>query len=226
MFDTLGAVPPLQCDLLAFGEPEVDPGAPRRRIPLDDTAWVEVTTGWLRGADDLFARLASAVPWKQGRRRMYDRIVDDPRLSRWYQAGDPLPDPVLGTVRDALRERYGVPFDAVGLNYYRDGSDSVAFHRDRELRHLADTVIAILTLGAARPFRLRRLGGGPSRQLLPASGDLLVMGGSCQLGWEHAVPKIASCGPRISASWRHAFPHGSVLGDEPGRSSSPVSAAY
>jgi alkylated DNA repair dioxygenase AlkB len=192
----------LQGDLLAAGAPAVHPEVAWRRVDLDATAWVEVAAGWLTGADELFAALAAGVPWRHGRRRMYDRMVDDPRLSRWYHADETPPHALLDVAREALRARYRVPFAAVGLNFYRDGADSVAFHRDRELRELDNTLIAILTLGAARPFRLRPLGGGPSHHLLPASGDLLVMGGSAQAGWEHAVPKVAACGPRISASWR------------------------
>ena len=93
----------------------------------------------------------------------------------------------------------------MGLNYYRDGADSVAFHADQELRHLDDTLVAIVTLGAARPFLLRPQGGGRSIDLHPGSGDLLVMGGACQAKWEHGVPKVAAgAGPRISASIRWA----------------------
>ena len=69
--------------------------------------------------------------------------------------------------RAALEARYRVQLGAVGLNYYRDGRDSVAFHRDRELRELDDTLIAIVTLGARRPFLVRPLGGGTSRDLAP-----------------------------------------------------------
>jgi alkylated DNA repair dioxygenase AlkB len=95
-----------------------------------------------------------------------------------------------------------VPFGTVGLNYYRNGADSVAPHADRELRDLDDSLVAIVTLGARRPFLLRPKGGGRSVDLAPASGDLLVMGGACQAGWEHGVPKVARAGPRVSATWR------------------------
>ena len=107
-------------------------------------------------------------------------------------------------VAASLEKMYHVPLVGPGLNYYRDGHDSVAFHGDRELRQLNDTIVAILTLGATRPFLLRPLGGGRSRDFRPASGDLLVMGGACQALFEHSVPKIASSGPRVSASWRWA----------------------
>ena len=146
------------------------------------------------------------VEWHQGRRRMWDRVVDDPRLSCWCREGDLLPHPACATIRDALCERYSARFGAVGFNYYRDGNDSVAPHADRELRELDDTLIAIVTLGARRPFLIRPKGGGRSIDVAPASGDLLVMGGACQAGWEHGVPKVAHAGPRVSATWRWASP--------------------
>jgi alkylated DNA repair dioxygenase AlkB len=133
---------------------------------------------------------------------MYERMVDDPRLSRWYKRGEQLPHDSLVSIKRALERQYHVRFGGVGLNYYRDGNDSVAFHRDRELRHLDDTLIAIVTLGAKRPFLIRSRSGGGSFDVSPASGDLLVMGGACQVGYEHGIPKVAHAGPRISASYR------------------------
>ena len=191
-----------QRTLLGGGEPEVDAGATFERLHLDDRSWVDVSRDWLRGADTLFDALVEAVPWTQGKRWMYERMVDDPRLSCWYPASEPLPHPALASVKAALERRYEVPFFSVGLNYYRDGNDSVAWHCDRELRELEDTRIAILTLGSRRPFLLRPRGGGRSRNLMPGAGDLLVMGGRCQMDWEHNVPKVRHAGPRISCSWR------------------------
>jgi alkylated DNA repair dioxygenase AlkB len=109
--------------------------------------------------------------------------------------------------KHALEARYDVRFGSVGLNYYRDGNDSVAWHSDKELRDLEDTRIAILTLGARRPFLIRPKGGGASRDVKPGPGDLLVMGGRCQMDWEHNVPKVRRfTGPRISCSWRWMRP--------------------
>jgi alkylated DNA repair dioxygenase AlkB len=94
----------------------------------------------------------------------------------------------------------------VGANLYRDGADSVAWHGDRVARELPEAVVALVSLGAARPFRLRPTGGGASIGYLPGPGDLLVMGGSCQRTWQHAVPKTRSSPPRISIQFRHAYP--------------------
>jgi len=195
---------PLQRNIFAAGEPSIDLEVPFARLRLDERSWVDVARHFLRGADRLFDELRDCVPWGQRRRRMYDRIVDDPRLARWYAADEALPHAMLVSVGRALEARYGVPFAGVGLNYYRDGRDSVASHRDRELRHLADTRVAILTLGAQRPFLLRSREGGRSIDLSPASGDLIVMGGACQAGFEHGIPKVVHAGPRISASYRWA----------------------
>jgi len=198
----MGAVEPLQGTLLGAEVPAIRPGAAFERTMLDDRCWVDGARAWLAGADTVLAHLAVGVDWEQRRRRMWDRMVDDPRLSRWLSRRDPSPHPVLGDARDTLERRYGVVLSGPALNYYRNGRDSVAPHGDRELRALDDTLVAILTLGARRPFLVRPAGGGRSIDLAPGSGDLLVMGGATQLGWEHAVPKVARCGPRISVSWR------------------------
>ena len=199
-----------QTSLLGAGDPAVDPTVPFERLWLDDASWVDVARGWLHGADTLLDALIETVDWEQHRRWMYERMVDDPRLSRWVSTEEPLPHPALAPVRSALEARYDVPLGGIGLNYYRDGRDSVAPHRDRELRHLDETLIAIVTLGAQRPFLLRPRGGGRSRDISPASGDLLVMGGRTQVNWEHGVPKVKRAGPRISVTWRWSSEKGPV----------------
>jgi len=204
-------MPQLQGTLIGDRTPAVDRDARVERVTLDSASWVDVTRGWLRGADSLLDALILGVPWRQHRRRMYDRMVDDPRLSRWYDADAPFPHRALYEIRSALEERYRVAFGGVALNYYRDGRDSVAFHGDRELRDIDDSLVAIVTTGAARSFLLRPHGGGPSRNLRPASGDLLVMGGRTQADWEHGVPKVARAGPRVSISLRWSARDGAVV---------------
>jgi alkylated DNA repair dioxygenase AlkB len=209
----------LQRTLLGAHEPEVDGDVAFDRVWPTDGSWVDVARSWLRGADTLLDALVDTVDWRQGRRWMYDRMVDDPRLSRWYKQAHPVPHPALDAIRAAITDRYKVEFGGFGLNYYRDGRDSVAPHRDRELRHLESTLIAIVTLGATRPFPLRPVGGGASRDLRPGSGDLLVMGGRCQMEFEHSVPKVASAGPRISVTLRWSSQCGPVTyATEPGSS--------
>ena len=196
---------PVQGNLFAGGPPGSRGDATFERIDLDGGAWVEVARSWFGGADELAERLMARVDWRHHQRWMYERLVDEPRLSRWYGADEPLPEEALAQFRMAAGRRYDVRFGALALNFYRFGSDSVAFHTDRELRHIDDTLVVILTLGATRPFLLRPVGGGRSIDLRPGSGDLIVMGGTCQETWEHAVPKVTrGSGARVSASIRWA----------------------
>jgi alkylated DNA repair dioxygenase AlkB len=200
-----------QASLLHLGD-EVGPGplgATVRRTALSRGAWVDVRPGWLLGADALFQRLLDNVPWHAERRQMYDRVVDVPRLLCFYGEGEPLPDPALAAARSALDAHYGAelgePFATAGLCLYRDGRDSVAWHGDTIGRgSTEDTMVAILSVGAPRALLLRRRGGGgPTARHELGHGDLLVMGGSCQRTWEHAVPKSArATGPRISVQFR------------------------
>ena len=178
------------------------------RTELSDDAWVDLRRGWLTGSDELFTRLVANVPWRAERRTMYDRVVDVPRLVRFYGAGTALPAPLLVTAKTRLCEHYaaelGEPFTTAGLCFYRDGADGVAWHGDRIGRSKTeDTMVAILSLGADRPLLLRPRGGGPTRRYPLGHGDLIVMGGSCQRTWEHAIPKSARpTGPRISVQFR------------------------
>ena len=180
-----------------------DAVATTERVWLDDTSWVDVARGWLADADDVHAALLERAPWHQGRLWRYERSVEEPWLSAPARDLAGLHPSLLEAHRSVHRQ-YGVTFDRPALAQYRDGRDSVAFHRDRELRWLEDTVIAVLTLCAQRPWLLRRRRTErATHDLSPASGDLLVMGGRCQADWEHSVPKVAtSVRPRISVQWR------------------------
>ncbi|MEU1596883.1 alpha-ketoglutarate-dependent dioxygenase AlkB [Streptomyces sp. NPDC005708] len=179
-----------------------------RRTMLGAGAWIDLLPGWLGGADALFEELVSTVPWHAERRQMYEQMVDVPRLLSYYRAGEPLPHPVLEEARTALSAHYaaelGESFVTAGLCYYRDGRDSVAWHGDRIGRGAReDTMVAILSVGAPRDLALRPRGGGETIRRPLGHGDLIVMGGSCQRTWEHAIPKSTrATGPRISVQFR------------------------
>jgi alkylated DNA repair dioxygenase AlkB len=188
------------------GEPDGPTGP--TRIPLTYGAWVDYAPGWVAGADELFEALVRDVPWRAERRVMYDSVVDVPRLTCFYGEADPLPHPRLADLREALSDHYerelGERFVTAGLCLYRDGRDSVAWHGDRIGRALhQDTMVAIVSLGSTRELALRPRGGGHSRRFALDHGDLVVMGGSCQRTWEHAIPKVsATVGPRMSVQFR------------------------
>jgi alkylated DNA repair dioxygenase AlkB len=195
MLDDLGAPPALA------------PLAPQRHR-LTAGAWADVLPGWLTNSDEVFERLLG-IDWRADRRQMYDNVVDVPRLLRWFSADEGLPHPVLTEARERLSAHYaaelGEPFVTAGMCLYRDGRDSVAWHGDtigRSSRH--DTMVAILSLGSPRNLMLRPRAGGHETLRFPLGhGDLIVMGGSCQRTWEHAIPKTAKAvGPRISIQFR------------------------
>lgn len=189
-------------------EPRLGPLSGLRRTRLGAGAWIDVLPGWLAGADALFEHLEAGVPWRAERRKMYDNVVDVPRLLAFYAADDELPHPLLTEAREALTAHYaddlGEPFVTAGLCYYRDGRDSVAWHGDRIGRGAhEDTMVAILSVGEPRDLLLRPAGGGETLRRPLGHGDLIVMGGSCQRTWEHCVPKSArAAGPRISIQFR------------------------
>jgi alkylated DNA repair dioxygenase AlkB len=197
-----------QASLFGLETPAIDPRLPGlERTWLDDASWVDRLPRWLQGSDHVFAELVARVPWGQRRVRMYDRMLDEPRLTWWWREADgpgELPLPVLADMGSALDQHYQVHFDSVGFNFYRDGRDSVAWHRDRVSRTQADPVVAIVAVGAPRPFLLRPAGGGSSQPFLLGQGDLFVLGGAIQHQWEHTVPKVAAAGPRISIMFRHS----------------------
>lgn len=196
-----------QSSLFGGLAPEFDATyAEARRFELDASTWVEHAAGWLSGSDQLFDSLAATLPFRQRTGvRMYDQIVDEPRLSAWWrvESGAPEPLPILRDIRLLLAERYAEPFDSIGFNLYRDGNDSVAWHGDRHRHIVTNPVIAIVSLGAPRPLRLRPRGGGGSLSWNLGNGDLFVMGGACQHDWEHTVPKVRlTTGPRMSLTFR------------------------
>jgi alkylated DNA repair dioxygenase AlkB len=190
-------------------EPSLGPLGPSvRRTPLAHGAWVDLRPGWLTGSGAVFGRLAATVPWRAEKRHMYDKVVAVPRLLCFYGEDAALPDPVLTAARAALSAHYGAelgePFRTAGLCLYRDGRDSVAWHGDTIGRgQTEDTMVAIVSLGTPRALLLRPRRGGTSRRFEVGHGDLLVMGGSCQRTWEHAIPKTSQhVGPRISVQFR------------------------
>ena len=200
----------VQESLLDVGsEPALGPlGTTVRRTSLTRGAWVDVRPGWLAGSGDVFSRLLETVPWRAEKRHMYDRVVDVPRLLCFYGEDAPLPHPFLVAARRALNAHYGAElgeeFRTAGLCLYRDGRDSVAWHGDTIGRgQTEDTMVAILSLGTPRALMLRPRGGGGAQRYELGHGDLIVMGGSCQRTWEHAIPKASRVvGARISVQFR------------------------
>jgi alkylated DNA repair dioxygenase AlkB len=168
---------------------------------------VAYTPGFLTGdvAQAWFAELRESVPWTAQRRRMYDRDVDVPRLQAYFRLDEE--DGALEPIRIAagkVAAFTGAPFTSVGLNFYRDGHDSVAPHNDRLDEIVPGFPIALLSLGATRRMTIRAK--QPPRRALHvdlAAGSLLVMSYETQLHYTHGIPKTSEpVGARISLAFR------------------------
>jgi alkylated DNA repair dioxygenase AlkB len=201
-----------QPSLLDAGpQPTIDETfAGAERISLDTRSWIERVPGWVADSDALFAHLLATADWGQRTRKMWDNEVLEPRLTSWWgaESGKTLEPPILERMRQALSDRYGVEFDSMGLNLYRDGRDSVAWHGDRIARAIAEPLVAIVSVGEPRRFLLRPKAKGTglgTRRLVLGRGELLVTGGATQRAWEHSVPKVSSAGPRMSLTFRHGL---------------------
>lgn len=194
--------------------PRVTPDAEPERIDLGGGAWVDVWRGWLDGAPELFEHLRDNVAWQASRLFRYDHWVEENRLGSMWRRGMPLPHPSLAQVHKTIQRSYGVQFNSFGMMHYRDGRDGQAFHRDTDMRWLDDTIIAILSLGAQRPWLMRPRTSrydhsesrGATHDLRPGPGDLIVMGGRCQADWEHSVAYLGGrpVRGRVSLQWRFA----------------------
>lgn len=172
------------------------------RIDLDAEAWLDYCPMWLAGDETLFSALVDDAEWSQPVVRMYEREVKTPRLVAKI---DPSIHEVIPEIIDSLTSRYGIPLNQVSAGWYRDGSDSVAYHGDRIARDRPRSIVATVSLGAARRFLIRPKEGGKAMSFSLGHGDLVVMGGSCQRTWEHTIPKVAAAGPRIALMFRHRY---------------------
>ena len=173
------------------------------RLALDATSWVDLWRGLVDEPGAVYDALAAWTGWRQGQVWQYDHLRGENRLSGFLRPQD-VPHPALLQVHKALRRHYGVELTGLGLSWYRDGRDAMGAHRDSDLRHCEQTLIAVLTLGATRPWLVRpRAGDAAPRDLAPQAGDLLVMGGRAQADWLHGVPPVPGLREgRISVQWR------------------------
>ncbi len=178
------------------------------RRPLSHGAWVDVLRSWMPDADDVFATLVREVPWRAERRQMYERLVDVPRLLHTYMIGEELPHPLLTEARDALSAHYadelGEPFRTAGLLLLprRPRLGGLARRPDRAWRTPTTRWSRSSPSATRAGSRSGPAAAGTRSRVEMGHGDLVVMGGSCQRTWEHAVPKVAHAGPRVSVQFR------------------------
>jgi alkylated DNA repair dioxygenase AlkB len=168
---------------------------------LDEHSWITHVPGFLTGHHQLVADLAGLDVWEQRRRWMYERMVDEPRLTGEYVDLASAPA-LLAELAATLGERLGVPYDRVWMNWYRDHNDGTGWHADRPAHKAPTAIVPVLSLGAPRRFLVRPSGGGGSTVFTPAGGDLIIMQGRCQRDWQHCVPKQkVPAGARMSLNF-------------------------
>ena len=188
-------------------------GDGRRTLVDDETGRIVYIPGFVgaQTAAAWFSALREGVAWQSERRRMYDRDVDVPRLVARYRLDDPaLPAPIAEAA--ALASQVAdTQFNSAGLNFYRDGRDSVAPHNDHLYEIVAEHPIALISLGATRLMTIRGKNSfdgpqGKLRRILDLSlenGSLLVMSYETQLHYDHGVPKTKNpADARISIALR------------------------
>lgn len=182
-------------------------------------AQLDYWENWLPPAESqaLFEQLMKSVAWEQSVIRLYGKSCLIPRLNAWY--GDEgcfytysgqrmalhpwLPD--LLQLRRQLEQQTGYRFNAVLVNCYRDGADSVAWHADDEPELGQNPAIASLSLGATRRFRLKHrfLNEQPVLDIDLEDGSLLLMHGETQHHWRHCLPKTKrTCSTRLNLTFR------------------------
>ncbi len=176
---------------------------------------VKYQPGWLspEESDRLFEYLRDTLDWQQrrififGERRLQPRLIVFLGKSpiQYRYSGDTLtaltwPKEIV-SIAEKLSSELNKEFNAVLLNYYRSGEDSMGWHADNEIELGVKPVIASLTLGNKRKFKLRHK-DGEQRQLDLEHGSLLTMSGDCQQFWQHSLPKTNKEGGRINLTFR------------------------
>ena len=194
--------------------PGIDPAVEFKRQQLDEHTWVDFARGWIVDQQAVYDALTESAKWRQNQLWRYEKYIPEPRLTVGWSPTQPIPHPVLLDAHKAIQSHYGVTFGGFAMNWYRDGEDCQAFHRDRDMRYCENTIVALLSLGERRPWLLRRrdrrdkwiaANGGAVYDFSPAGGDLMVLGGRAQLDWEHSVPQVRGATGRlgrISVQWR------------------------
>jgi alkylated DNA repair dioxygenase AlkB len=161
-------------------------------------------------SDRYFTLLKDSTPWRQRERKMYDKLVLDPRLTAYYGGANGYAwTEELLAIKAKVETACGICFDRVLLNYYRDGNDSVAWHSDTLPSDGKHHSIASVTFGETRLFKIRHKSRKDVDQLfIPLThGSFLLMGETMQDHYEHHVPKTSrKIGARINLTFRISEP--------------------
>jgi len=166
-------------------------------------------------ADYYYNNLLENTPWQEADLKIFDKTHIIPRMISWYEdktnvganpGGNDWTQDLLN-IRRKVEEETGTTFNSVLLNLYRNGKDGVGWHSDRTETIGVNPIIASVSFGETRPFRLRHKTRKdiPNLEIPLTHGTLLLMAGTTQTHWEHHIPKTAKeILPRINLTFRTA----------------------
>ena len=194
-----------------FDEPLMQP---QELLPHDGSALYRPGFFNFADSDRMFRSILDETPWEARNIILFGKEVPQPRLACWYgdlaysYSGitlDPRPmTPTLLEIKQRCEEEASTQFNSVLVNLYRDGQDSMGLHADDEPELGSEPVIASVSFGAERNFRLRHRETKELQQVFLASGSLLVMSGLSQACWMHDIPKTKKfVEPRINLTFRY-----------------------
>jgi len=165
-------------------------------------------------ADNCLIHLQHEISWKQEPIVLFGKKIMQPRLTAWlgekpytYSGITMEPQP-FGLTMKAIKTKVEAftqcTFNTALLNLYRNGTDSMGWHRDNEQALGPEPIIASISFGAVREFQFRHYQTKEHLQKLPlAHGSLLMMRGTTNTFWEHRIPKTTKpLLPRINITFR------------------------
>jgi alkylated DNA repair dioxygenase AlkB len=175
----------------------------KQTYELYDGARVIYIPKYIKNSADLYNELKTNVHWEKFKYTVYDKEVESPRLMSIIDLDKKLKKlPIFDAVKNLIEKKTKLKFTYAVLNYYRDGSDYISYHADREMK--AGSSVVSISLGAKRKFVLKhKYRPGVKHEFWLGNGDILMMNeAALKLKYKHSVPKMANVGPRISITLR------------------------
>ncbi len=188
-------------------------------LPKDGEVFLFKNVYSVSESDRLLGSLYKSVEWKQEKIKLFGKWHRQPRLSAWYgergkqytYSGITLKakpwNTTLLNIKSKIQTKTDAEFNSGLLNYYRNGQDSMGWHRDNEKELGPKPVIGSISLGATRTFCMQHIKDKQLKINVELStGSYLIMQGDTQHFWRHCVPKQHKCSkPRLNITFRNVI---------------------
>ena len=200
--------------MMLFNDTELFFSGVRGKIIYDlpDTELILIDNFFSKEESDLYYELLlHQTKWREYEMEIFDKTVKAPRMIAWYEDKENINQnitdwsPELLKIRERVENETALNFNSALLNLYRNGNDSVAWHSDQEANSGPNPVIASVTFGESRMFKLRHKF---RKDIAPIEiplhhGSFLLMAGTTNSFWQHQVPKTSrDVLPRINLTFR------------------------